>query len=199
MKRISYKRPRRISCKRPRRVMPTPPPPDPIQGKNDPRSLFLATRRFCKRRGIPVGDPEYESAVNWAVFIAIRCHEPGRQRSLINWCIFCALRDCANLRDKLSAQRRRDLRAADRTGLPPVVPPVPRSDFEILSFVAAHRHIAKAARLLGMTTYKLKLLLCDIQLRIRDGVANAPKPPVYLLGEVGDEEGEEPGMSYHPG
>jgi hypothetical protein len=175
----------------------------PIQGKNDPRSLYLATRRFCRKKGIKVADPEYDSAINFAVFRALQTHRPDGNghtaRQLIHLCICYALRACGNVSDRLANQHRHDLAAAER-GIrqPPTMPPIPLSDFEVLSFVAAHRHVAKAARLLGMTAYRLKLLLCEIQLRVREGIAMAPDPDILNLGEPGEDDHQEYGMSYHP-
>lgn len=165
----------------------------------NPAGLLRATMRHLRREGFPTGDPEYGSAVGWAVFQAIRCHRPGGGRKLIHLCILFAMRCCSNVRRDLQAKHRADLRGADR-GLrqAPVARPLSMSDFELLCFVAAHK-VAKAARLLGITAYHLKRILLDIQLKVREGVALADDPPTFGLGEIGDEDGEAPGMSYHVG
>lgn len=161
--------------------------------------MLYSTHKACRNEGIPVNDPEYGSAIGWAVFKAIRTHDPTKPNAakLQNLCVVYALRACANVRRDLEADHRSDLRGADR-GIrqPPTPLPIPLRDFDLLSFVAAH-NIAKAAKMLGVTAYHLKKILLEIQLRVREGVALAEEPPTFGLGELGEDDNETPGMSFH--
>lgn len=162
---------------------PAPRPVEDIRGKEDPKSLYLATRRFCLRRGIPASDPEYASAINWAVFKAMSTFKPKEGRKLINWCIHIALHECIRVHDLHRRWYSDDLKSIDRgLGLPPTTPPIPLTDFEFLSFVACHGK-TRAAKLLGMNFLRVDLVLSEIALRIREGVASADSPPSYLLGD----------------
>lgn len=155
----------------------------PLKGQETPAALYAGTRKYCKNIGIPVNDPEYDSAINWAVYKALTSHDPNilNGRSLFSLCIVYALRNCSRTRRNLATQRRLDEQSSQRgTDLPPTPLPLPLSDFELLCFVAKWGKL-KASKLLGMNYLKLRSRLDEVALRVQEGVAAADPPPVYLL------------------
>ena len=136
----------------------------------DVARLMCVARAVCRRRGFPVDDPEYGSAVGWGVFKATQHPEGGM--SLMSFASLLAFRECENVRRAHDRDARCDRAGASRgIGAPPVRMIVSLADFEVLSFVAAHGKSA-AARMLygnaGGTAYRhLCKLLDKIALRVR--------------------------------
>lgn len=114
-----------------------------------PRLISIALK-VCKRRGFPVdSDPEYESAVNMAVWRAAEKYTEGGM-PIENLATLYAIRACLEVGRLLKRWARDDAAGAGR-GLvgSPTPTPIPINDFEVLSFASAHGK-TRAARLLGM-------------------------------------------------
>lgn len=72
---------------------------------------------------------------------------------------------------RLYKWRRQDQAAAERGRMnPPTATPIPLLDSEVLAFVAAHGRV-RAAKMLAMTTSKLRDLLDEIAYRVRRGAS----------------------------
>lgn len=124
--------------------------------------LLKTATTACKQAGFPVGEIEYQSAINWAVAQAMLRH--GESRS---WACVYAIRQCRKVGSMFRGWRRQDQAGAGRGLLnDPIKTPVPLSDFNVLTFVATHGKF-RAARMLRMRYAKLIELLDDISLRLR--------------------------------
>lgn len=153
--------------------------------------LFRQALARCRRKGYRIRDPEYASAINWAVYRAMQAWREDMGASLKTLALMIALRECAKVRRAEICRERKEREAARPERRPPVPTPIPLSDYEVLSFVAAHGR-TRAARMLGMHYYKLCELLADISRRIGPD-PDALLPETYIVtdldGDVGDVDG----------
>lgn len=125
----------------------------------------------CKREGYDIRDIEYESAVYLGISIAYDYYrKSGRAKGVSPTAVAAveALRCCADVTRMLSDWRKQDEAGAERKrGCgEPTSTPISLTDFELLSFVAAHGRM-RAAKLLMMTPSKMRDLLDEIALRMR--------------------------------
>ena len=118
----------------------------------------------------PMEDQDYQSALNWAMLKAVPRWAPERG-TFLNMVIRYATREFRIVRHRKKLLLMGDAAGAER-GLfgPPTPTPIPLTDFELLSFVAAHGRIT-AAKLLGMAAYRLRDRLDEVALRVKEGVA----------------------------
>lgn len=165
--------------------------------------LLIAATVVCRRKGYNVdADLEYQSAINWGVFKAVQTHSVGR--SIESYAILIALHECESVRRRLERDALCDQAGASRgMGAPPVATPIPLTDFEILSFVAA-RGITQAARLLfgGPKTTawrKMRTILDEIALRVRREPWRLQEEWRAGNGEESDEPGATESCSFSEG
>lgn len=147
----------------------------------DAAHLIRVARKVCRRAGFPVdADPEYDSAINYAVCLAVAKYKPGKKSLCTTACDY-AIHKCIQARKTIARWRRQDAAGASRPQaldrgralLPDPFPiAIPLLDRQVLDFVAAqigtgcpNRGRSRAARLLQMTRPSLDRLLDDIFLR----------------------------------
>lgn len=134
--------------------------------------MLNAARGVCMRKGYPVDDPEYGSAVGWGVFKAIEDHRDDGGQTAESYGCLLAIRECENVRRLRERNGKCDRAGASRgIGAPPVPTPISLTDFEILSFVAA-RGKSQACRLLygnigGFAYKKFCAKLDEIAMRVK--------------------------------
>ena len=142
--------------------------------------LFQLATRICKRRGVRISDPDYESAISQGVFMAMSAHREipehsdrtptvrGYRKLSTLACVY-ALGCCWRVNKRHNRYRRQDEAGACRgteTSYMREHVPIDLNDFEFLSFVAAHGK-CRAARLLGMGMDRLNDLLDEVVYRVR--------------------------------
>lgn len=147
----------------------------------DYQAFVARIARTCERLGYDVtADPEFASAVNLGVFTAMKRFTPGGPRSLRSLCTLFAVRFCEKVRLAFGVWQKQDQAGAcqrsERYYGPTVQTPIPLTDFELLSFVAAHGR-KRAARLLALRPEKLRLLLAEIELRVKAGRSDWEEAP----------------------
>lgn len=154
----------------------------PIQGNSDPGALFCAVRRFLVRIGIdPVRhDPEYSSAINFGVLMAVRTWHPDGGRTMLSLAVRLSIREIKKLERHLATWRRSARLTRRGTGAAPTPLPLPLSDRELLCFVARHGK-TKAARLLGIDPKTLNNRLDEVANRVREGIALGTPAPILTL------------------
>lgn len=138
---------------------------------DDLRKTYRGAIKVLYRAGWPVQDHELLSALNAGMLKAIPrwCPERG---SFIRLVIRYGLREYAVAKAKMARLRRGDQAAVDRgTIAQPTPTPIPLTDFELLSFVAAHGRMISAT-LLGLTPARLRDLLDEVALRIKNGLSH---------------------------
>src|SRR5271166_4205216 len=134
-------------------------------------TLIRTARSVCRRAGYPVNsDPEYDSAINLAVCLAVAKWKPG-ERSLSTTACFFALCKCEQASRTIARWRRQDRAGASRpqgrergSALLPEPVVIPLLDRQVLEFVASYGR-SRSARLLCMSTEALNRLIDDIFLR----------------------------------
>lgn len=133
-------------------------------------SMFEKASRTCSRLGYDTNDPEYASAVNLGVYMALCRFRKDGPRSRDSLCTLFAIRRCEKVRSMFSLWQRQDQAGAcqrsERYYGSRVPLPIPLTDFELLSFVAAHGR-KRAARLLALRPQKLRDLLDEVVLRVQ--------------------------------
>ena len=130
--------------------------------------LFRYAAAVCRKRGFQDTDPEFASAINYGLYKALKVYDPDGPRKLKNLVVIFALRNCEKAANTLSLWHRQDRAGAERGGRSsPTEPPVDLTDFEVLCFVARHGR-KRAALLLGWDHKKLRKLLDEIVLRVRN-------------------------------
>jgi len=134
------------------------------------RSVFSAAAKTCFQKGYPVDDVEYDSAINLAVCMALRDWKPKGGRSLQSLATLYALRNCRDVEAEHKRWRRQDEAGACRGNEVSYMRedlPVRLEDFDFLSFVAHHGR-TQAAKLLGIHYYRLRDMLDEVALRLKN-------------------------------
>ena len=121
---------------------------------------------ICKRVGYQVSEIEYESAINLAVLRALRDWQPDSGKSLVSFSVMYATRACSHVESIFNEWQRQDRAGALRGREQATPTPIPLTDFELLSFVAAHGRL-KAAKMLAMSAGQLRNRLDEVELRVR--------------------------------
>lgn len=134
----------------------------------DPTQLFKVALWVCRHAGYPVdSDPEYESAVNYAVLKAIKYFRPMPDGSgnPLSYAAMLALQECNAVNEIMADWQRQDEAGAARERGQATPIPLPLTDFELLSFVARHGR-QRAARLLAIAPAQLRDRLDEVAFRI---------------------------------
>lgn len=133
--------------------------------------LFNYAKKVCRQAGYFADrEIEYQSAINWGIFHAVRIAPSQTFSGLISLTCVYALRKCELTRLMFEKWRKQDEAGALRYRLPPTPVVIPIQDMELLKFVACYgRH--RSAKLLRIGHNRLRSILDDIALRIAANVA----------------------------
>lgn len=130
--------------------------------------MLNCARGACFRRGYPINDPEYGSAIGLAVWRAAQRWEPGKGCKPTTLAAVYGLQICHTLKRKLDRHSRRSEELNERElrqRWQPVPTPIPLTDSELLGFTALHG-ITRAAKLLMMPNGQLRERLDETRLRV---------------------------------
>lgn len=137
----------------------------------DDAQILRAATSVCRRKGYPVDDPDFGSAVGWGVFKALSGHKHNRGRTLTSYAVLLALRECESVRRQHEKQARRDRAAARPDSIEDGEPsPLSEADWEIMRFVAKHGD--DAARRLGMSQERLDEVVWEMAERFSNASDN---------------------------
>lgn len=145
-------------------------PANPTQ--KDLVALYRAAYTVCSKY-YNTTDPDYESAINHGVYLALKRHDPDRpkRRTLENLAVLYALQRCEKVESQHHQWWKQDqagaLRGKETSTMKEDLSDPPLSDFEFLSFVAAHGR-TKAAKLLGMRRTKVISILDEVVFRLKN-------------------------------
>ena len=131
--------------------------------QEDAKFLTKMAVAVCRKK-FPLGDIEFESAVNLGIARAILNQHRYPDLLLSSLACLFAVRECHRTTRIIKHWQRQDQAAADRGYFEKPIPtPVDLDSFEILCFVARHGR-TKAARMLGhgLTVAKINDILHDI-------------------------------------
>lgn len=130
--------------------------------------IFNACRKVCRQAGYPVDrEVEYRSAINWAIYRAMRTNRWETTLLPIAPAILYSLERCKNIEWMLRRWRKQDECGALRLKAPRTHLAVPFEDFELLKFVACYgRH--KSAILLRIGHNRLRSRLDEIALKVSE-------------------------------
>src|SRR5271166_1943391 len=78
------------------------------------RKLFAGARRFCRRAGFPVNDPEYGSAINMGVWDAMKRWKPNKGPNMLSFACRCASDRCKNVKRIFHFWTRQDAAGASK-------------------------------------------------------------------------------------
>jgi hypothetical protein len=135
-----------------------------------PQDLIQIVSGVCAKEGFPVEDDEYRSAVCMAVAVTLSKQDSFfKAASRSHYACRAAIKLCkveAHKRIRWENRKRAASRPEAVEHLFPSEHSIAEADYNLLEFVACHGKV-KAARLLGIRTTRLRSLLLDIQLRLR--------------------------------
>jgi hypothetical protein len=132
--------------------------------------MLRCARAVCGREGYHINDPEYGSAIGYAVWQAAIRWSPDREAKCkpTTLAVLYARRACKRVLKKLRRNTKHDMEVCVERSKPrwqPVPTPIPFTDHAFVEFVAAHG-LGRSGKLLNMSQPAIRERLDEVVLRV---------------------------------